>query len=74
MIYLLSDHFLLQKSHKPTLKHRPGCITIHCGTNDLKNNAPQLIADNVLSLAKSKKQENRIAFVSSIVHRKDNLY
>ena len=37
----------------------------------MKNNTPQSIADNVLSLAKSRRQENNIVLVSSIVPRKD---
>ena len=33
---------------KPTLKNKPERIIIHGGTNDLKNNTPQSIADNIL--------------------------
>ena len=58
---------------KPTLKNKPERIIIHCGTNDLKNNTPQSIADNILSLAKSSQQENNTVLVSSIVPRKDHL-
>ena len=58
---------------KPTLKIKPERIIIHCGTNDLKNNTPQPIAGNILSLAKSRKHENNTVLVSSIVPRKDNL-
>ena len=58
---------------KPTLKNKPERIIIHCGTNDLKNNTPQSIGDNILSLAKSSQQENNTVFVSSIVPRKDHL-
>ena len=62
------------ESHiKPTLKNKPERIIIHCGTNDLKNNKPQSIADNILSLAKSSQQETNTVLVSSIVPRKDHL-
>ena len=58
---------------KPTLKIKPERIIIHFRTNDLKNNTPQSIADNVLSLAKSSQQENNTVLVSPIVPRKNNL-
>ena len=58
---------------KPTLKNKPERIIIHCGNNDLKNNTPQSIADNILSLAKSSQQKNNTVLVSSIVPRKDHL-
>ena len=58
---------------KSTLKNKPERIIIHCETNALKNNTPQSISDNILSLAKSSQQENNIVFVSSVVPRKDNL-
>ena len=38
---------------KSTLKRKPERIIIHCGTNDLKNNTPQSITNNILSLATS---------------------
>ena len=56
---------------KPTLKNKP---IIHCGTNDLKNNTPQSIADNILSLAKSSQQKNNTVLVSSVVPRKEYLH
>ena len=59
---------------KPTLKNKPERIIIHDGTNDLKSNTPQSIADNILSLAKSNPRENNPVLVSSIVPRKDRLY
>ena len=58
---------------KPTLKNKPDRIIIHCGTNDLKNNKPHSIADNISSLAKSSQQENNTVLVSSIVPKKDHL-
>ena len=58
---------------KPTLKNKFERIIIYCGTNDLKNNTPQSIANNILSLAKSSQQENNIVLVSFIVLRKDHL-
>ena len=62
------------ESHvKPTLKYKPKRIIIHCRTNDLKNNTPQSIADNILSLAKSSQQQDKIVLVSSIVPRKGHL-
>ena len=48
---------------KPTLKKKPERVIIHCGTNYLKNNTPQSIADNILSLAKSNQQENNTVLV-----------
>ena len=56
----------------PHLKTSPN-VSIHCGTNDLKNSTPQSIAENILSLAKSSQQENNTVLVSSIVPRKDHL-
>ena len=58
---------------KPTLKSKLERIIIHCGTDDLKNNTSQSIAENILSLAKSSQQENNIVLVSFIVPRKDHL-
>ena len=58
---------------KPTLKTKPERIMFYCGTNDLKNNTSQSIADNILSLAKSSQPENNIVLVSSIIPRKDHL-
>ena len=58
---------------KPTLKSKPERIIIQCGANDLKNNTPQSIDDNILSLAKSSQQENNTVLVSFIVPRKDRL-
>ena len=58
---------------KPTRKGKPERIIIHCGTNDLKNNTPQSIADKILLLAKSSQQENNTVLVSSIVPKKDHL-
>ena len=55
----------------PHLKTSPN-VSIHCGTNDLKNSTPQSIAENVL-LAKSSQQENNTVLVYSIVPRKDHL-
>ena len=58
---------------KPTLQSKPERIIIHCGTNDVKNNTPQSIADNILSLTKSSQQENNTVPVSSIAPGKDHL-
>ena len=58
---------------KPTLKNKPERIIIHCGTNNLKKNTPQSIAENILSLANSNQQENNTVLVSSIVLGKDHL-
>ena len=52
---------------KPTLKSKPERIIIHGGNNDLKNNTPQSVVDNILSLAKSSQQKNNTVLVSSIV-------
>ena len=59
---------------KPTLKNKPKRTIIHCRTNDLKNNTPQSIADNILSLAKSSQQKNNTVLVSSVVPRKEYLH
>ena len=58
---------------KPTIKNKSERIIIHCGTNDLKNNMPQSIADNILLLAKSSQQKNNTVLVSSVVPVKDHL-
>ena len=36
----------------PTLKNKPECIIIHCGTNDQKNNTARSIADNIFIVPK----------------------
>ena len=36
----------------PTLKNKPECIIIHCGTNDPKNNTTRSIADNIFIVPK----------------------
>ena len=62
------------ESHiKPTLKIKPENIINHYETNDLKNNTPQSIVDNILSLAKLIQQENNTVLVSCIVPGKDHL-
>ena len=58
---------------KPILKNKPERIIIHGGNNDLTNNAPQSVADNISSLPKSSQQENNIVLVYSIVPKKDHL-
>ena len=59
---------------KPTLKNKPKRTIIHCRTNDVKNNTPQSIADNILSLAKSSQQKNNTVLVSSVLPRKEYLH
>ena len=82
MIDLLSDFFLVQwygiiddmELHiKPTLISKRELIIIHCDANDQKNNTPQSIAYNFLSLAKSSQERNNIVLVSLIVTRKVHL-
>ena len=58
---------------KSTLQNRPERLIIYCGTNDMKNNRLQSIADNILSSAKSRQQRNIVVQVSSLVSRKDHL-
>ena len=58
---------------KATLKSRPERIIVHCGTNDLKNNATQSIIDIISLLSRSSQQEKNIVFVSFIIPRKDHL-
>ena len=58
---------------RPALKNKPERITIHCGTNDLKNGTSQSMTENILSLDKSSQQENNTVLVSSIARRKDHL-
>ena len=59
---------------KPSLKHDPNVIIIHCGTNDLREEKPaEIIADEIVTLAHSLKTDSNEVVVSGIVPRRDKL-
>ena len=59
---------------KPTLKHNPNLIILHCGTNDLRNDrSTESIAEDIVRLAYSLKTETTDVIVSGITPRYDNL-
>ena len=59
---------------KPTMRHDPNLIIIHCGTNDLrKEKTAAVIADDIVTLARSLKTDSTEVIVSGIVPRRDKL-
>ena len=58
----------------PSLEYHPERVILHVGTNDLRSSKPaDVIANEIIDLAKSiKRQENDIT-ISSIVARGDHL-
>ena len=59
---------------KPTTRHDPNLIIIHCGTNDLrKEKTAAVIADDIVTLARSLKTDSTEVIVSGIVPRRDKL-
>ena len=59
---------------KPTQKRSPNAIVIHCGTNELREEKPaEIIADDIVTLARSLKTDTNDVIVSGIVPRADHL-
>ena len=59
---------------KPSLKHEPNAIIIHCGTNNLKEEkTAEEIASDITRLACSLRNETTEVIVSGITPRKDKL-
>ena len=57
---------------KPSLEYEPNLIIIHCGTNDLRGQKePDEIANDILNLSKSIKNEGNDVIISSITRRTD---
>ena len=58
---------------KPTQKHNPDVILIHCGTNDLRRNENnEEIAENIISLATDLSDKSTV-IVSGLIVRGDHL-
>ena len=56
---------------KPTLKHKPNVIILHCGTNDLRHNDDdENVADNILKLALDISSTSSV-IISGITSRDD---
>ena len=56
----------------PTLKREPDYLIIHCGTNDLRRDEPEVIAKKITKLAVNSKKTIRNVAVSSILARGDS--
>ena len=62
----------MQSYAVPTLNKCPDGIIIHCGTNNLRNDQPEEIANKIINVAvKAKKSVQRVA-ISSILPRGDS--
>ena len=59
---------------KPTLEKNPQQILLHVGTNDLRDQNPNVIVDNVVELARKIESEtNTWIILSALVTRLDNV-
>ena len=65
------DH--MQSYIEPTLQSKPDGIIILCGTNNLKSDSPETIANKLVDLAKGAKTKVRNVAVSSIITRSDSV-
>ncbi len=43
----------------PTIKKQPDGLIVHCGTNNLRHDEPEVIASKILNLATESKKENK---------------
>ena len=78
------DHFVTVKTFKgatvdemdsyiiPTIKKQPDGLILHCGTNNLRKDDPDIIASKVLSLAIEAKRRIPHVAVSSLIARGDS--
>ena len=58
----------------PTAKRDPNRIFIHCGTNSLQiHDTPETLAQEILDLATSLKNDDNEVIISSIICRSDEL-
>jgi hypothetical protein len=58
----------------PTAKRDPNMIFIHCGTNSLQiHDTPETLAQEILDLATSLKNDDNKVIISSIICRSDEL-
>ena len=65
------DH--MQSYIEPTLQSKPDGIIILYGTNNLKSDSPETIANKLVDLAKGAKTKVRNVAVSSIITRSDSV-
>eukprot|EP00794_Sanderia_malayensis_P006719 gene6719-7479_t len=56
----------------PTIKKQPEGLIIHCATNNLRKDDPDIIASKILSLAFEAKQKIKHVAVSSLIARGDS--
>eukprot|EP00794_Sanderia_malayensis_P001037 gene1037-364_t len=56
----------------PTIKKQPEGLSIHCGTNNLRKDDPDIIASKIFSLAFEAKQRIKHVAVSSLIARGDS--
>ena len=60
---------------QPSMKHKPGMIILHCGTNDLRTTqTAEEIAEEITNLANTIKNEKNEVIISSITVRNNNLH
>ena len=57
---------------EPTLQYKPKAIILHCGTNNLRRDSPEVVANKVISLAVKVKRRVANVAVSGIIMRTDS--
>ena len=57
---------------EPTLKSKPDEVILHCGTNDLRNEEPQEIAEKIAEIAQGIQARGQKATVSGLIRRTDS--
>ena len=60
---------------KPSIKHKPDNMILHCGTNNLKSDSSENICKNIIELAQNinKQNQNTGVIISSLIARGDEL-
>ena len=56
---------------EPTLQYKPKAIILHCGTNNLRRDTPEVVANKVISPAVKMKRRVSNVTVSGIIRRTD---
>ena len=57
---------------EPEIMSNPEGVIIHCGTNDLRNESPESVANKIVDLAMETKKRTQYVAVSSLVLRTDS--
>ena len=59
---------------KPIIRKKPESVILHVGTNDLKSNPEAQIADNIIELANSIRNQQINCVISLLTYRKGNIW